>query len=100
MSRNLTFRQRELLLDACQCLGISKGRYHGTYWRNFDQLERRRLIAVTDHRKMVYHATDAGKQLACENCPCGGFDCSAVPGGPLLGCPYTALLTEERRQDD
>lgn len=28
------------------------------------------------------------KEQRCKDCPCGGFDCSAVPGGSLLGCPY------------
>lgn len=23
-----------------------------------------------------------------ENCPCGGWDCSGLPGGPLDNCPY------------
>jgi hypothetical protein len=22
------------------------------------------------------------------DCPCGGWDCSGIPGGPLPGCPY------------
>lgn len=22
------------------------------------------------------------------SCPCGGHDCSALPGGPMHGCPY------------
>jgi hypothetical protein len=24
------------------------------------------------------------------DCPCGGWDCSGRPGGPLYGCPYVA----------
>jgi hypothetical protein len=24
------------------------------------------------------------------DCPCGGWDCSGLPGGPLYGCPYVA----------
>jgi len=33
-----------------------------------------------------YPETETEEQY--ENCPCGGNDCSAVPGGPLSGCPY------------
>lgn len=30
------------------------------------------------------------------DCPCGGWDCSGVPGGPLDGRPYAALSNGER----
>lgn len=32
-----------------------------------------------------------------ENCPCGGWDCSGVPGGPLLGCPYPEITIGTKR---
>src|SRR4051812_24002592 len=25
-----------------------------------------------------------------KDCPCGGWDCSSLPGGPMHGCPYVA----------
>lgn len=44
--------------------------------------EQEREIEEARDKEMREHAYD---------CPCGGWDCSGVPGGPLLGCPYAAL---------
>jgi hypothetical protein len=32
------------------------------------------------------------------DCPCGGWDCSASPGGPLPGCPYVAKAACDHRK--
>ena len=27
-----------------------------------------------------------------KDCPCGGIDCSALPGGPMYDCPYQKVV--------
>jgi hypothetical protein len=54
------------VLSAAASYGASKGNFHGKYWRNFDQLERRGLIARQQFTGF-YRLTDAGKTLEIKN---------------------------------
>lgn len=60
MSERLTERQRRVLSFAVECNGIIKSNFpRSSYWRNFDQLERRGLL---DRRGgYIYYATDRAK---------------------------------------
>jgi hypothetical protein len=42
----------------------------------------------------------ASLQAQYEDCPCGGNDCSAVPGGPLYNCPYAAQPQQSAGNED
>ncbi len=32
------------------------------------------------------------------DCPCGGWDCTGAPEGPMYGCPYVAQTVCDHRQ--
>lgn len=50
-----------LVMEAAASYGASKGNFHGKYWRNFDQLERKGLIRRGTYTGF-YHLTDKGKE--------------------------------------
>lgn len=49
--------------------------------------EQEREIEAREDRK----DKEMRKRTEYQDCPCGGWDCSGVPGGPLPGCPYEVL---------
>lgn len=66
MTRKLTEAQRKVL-SACADGGRTKSQFHSKYWRNFDQLERRGLLAVEhSFSKWSWHPTPAGRRAIAQ----------------------------------
>jgi len=46
---------------------------------------------ITPEQEREIEARDKELRDRAYDCPCGGWDCSGLPGGPLPGCPYATL---------
>jgi hypothetical protein len=58
---------------------------HDAGWSLYDAFDWSRTSEGTNY---WYALAEGARKDGFPNCPCGGWDCSGVPGGPLYNCPY------------
>jgi len=49
---------------------------------------------------LCHDAADEIERLRAQNCPCGGWDCTGAPEGPMYGCPYVEAACDHGKLQD
>ena len=50
--------------------------------------------------RVVEIATQSITLEDLQNCPCGGWDCTGAPEGPMYGCPYIESVCNHGKLQD
>jgi len=65
-----------------------------SYWDPRGHWSARKLEPPTHWMPLLADYEDHLQQQTAPDCPCGGWDCTGAPEGPMYGCPYHQTLRD------